>query len=104
MEILYQGVWGGICRTSWRQNAASGQVACRQAGCGDLVTPDANFGAFPEYQPIYLYHVNCDGAEERLVDCFHAGWQLGHCDDMEAAAVACHPLDASPAPGKSKLH
>ena len=103
VEVLYQGVWGGVCRTSWRQNVQSGQVACRQAGCGDLVTPDANFGDYPQNQPIYLFQVECDGTEERLVDCYHAGWQYGVCEGAEAAAVACHQGDATPTPGKEPL-
>ena len=67
------------------------------------MTPDAYFGDYPKNQPIYLFHVQCDGAEERLIDCLHSGWQSGHCEDNKPAAVACHQLNATPIAGKTPL-
>ena len=39
--------------------------------------------------PILLDDVNCNGEEQKLFDCVHAGIEVGNCDHSQDAGVVC---------------
>eukprot|EP00057_Strongylocentrotus_purpuratus_P025803 XP_011680277.1 PREDICTED: deleted in malignant brain tumors 1 protein-like [Strongylocentrotus purpuratus] len=71
VEIMHDGSWGTICDYSWDLRDA--RVVCRMLGFdGALDAPgSARFGQGSGR--ILLKYVNCDGNEDNLADCAHAG-------------------------------
>ncbi|XP_030851606.1 deleted in malignant brain tumors 1 protein-like [Strongylocentrotus purpuratus] len=71
VEVLQDGSWGTVCGVGWDLRDA--RVVCRMLGLdGALDAPrSANFGQGSGR--ILLQYVNCDGTEDNLADCAHAG-------------------------------
>ncbi|XP_068026640.1 scavenger receptor cysteine-rich type 1 protein M130-like [Melanerpes formicivorus] len=87
VEVWLQGSWGTVCDDSWdRQDA---EVACRQLGCGPAVSALGE-AAFGEGRgPIWLEHVECQGTESSLQDCWARLGDSGVCRHKEDAGVNC---------------
>ena len=92
--------WKGICddgaddeNLGWGTEEA--QVACRQLGfAGGTPITQINGTTSP---PIYylLDEVECDGTEDKLLDCDHAERGIHDCTTLEYAGVFCDdPSDA----------
>lgn len=43
----------------------------------------------PGVGPIFLDNVQCNGTEERLVDCKHSGLGVYKCTHLQDAGVSC---------------
>ena len=90
VEIYHNEEWGTICRDEWDINDTI--VVCRQLGFTYALKYtsaifddeiDSGFG------DIWLDNVNCNGTEERLVDCAHNGWAEHNCAHGEDVGVYC---------------
>ena len=91
--------WKGVCddgpddeNLGWGTEEA--QVVCRQLGlAGGIPITRINGAVYP---PIYflLDEVECDGAEDRLLDCDHAERGIHDCISTEYAGVFCEDPDA----------
>ena len=112
VEVCSGGRYGTICDDSWTDQAAS--VACRQLsfspyGMYDIYTFPATassqrwsgnctgavgltneFGE--ENHPIAINFLNCNGTEERLVDCNRNTNELTRCGRFEDAGVVCQSM------------
>ncbi|XP_042645073.1 antigen WC1.1-like [Tyto alba] len=68
VEVWHRGSWGTVCDDSWDMQDA--EVACRQLGCGPVVSAlhEAAFGMGTG--PIWLEQVECRGTEPSLQDCW----------------------------------
>ncbi|XP_058255768.1 HHIP-like protein 1 [Hemibagrus wyckioides] len=88
VEIYINGEWGTVCDDLWTtQNAA---VVCRQLGFGYALkaSRQAEFGE-GKHLRIMLDDVQCDGTEETLLNCQHAGVGIHNCHHHEDAGVVC---------------
>ncbi|XP_022107542.1 deleted in malignant brain tumors 1 protein-like [Acanthaster planci] len=99
---VYLGEWLNVYRTHW--GVAEGRVVCRQLGCGELVSPYANYKDKAQADPVWNELVSCAGDEATLMNCSHsrnASDMLG--PEMYRAAVACHQDDITSAPESMSL-
>ncbi|XP_071485279.1 scavenger receptor cysteine-rich domain-containing protein DMBT1-like [Diadema antillarum] len=98
VEIYYEGAWGTICDDQWDSNDA--EVVCRMLGypAAERAIGQASFGQGEGR--IVLDNVQCQGSEERLVDCPHNGFFQHNCFHREDAGVVCRgvSLDATSEP------
>ncbi|XP_050767056.1 antigen WC1.1-like [Gymnogyps californianus] len=87
VEVWHRGSWGTVCDDSWDMRDA--EVACRQLGCGPVVSAlhEAAFGM--GMGPIWLEQVECRGTELSLQDCWARPGDSGACRHKEDAAVRC---------------
>lgn len=91
VEVLYQGVWGTVCDRRWDLDDA--KVVCRQLGYGPaLAAPEkAAFGEGKGH--IWLSWVDCQGSENSISECTHAGWgDARGCDHGDDASAICSAL------------
>ncbi len=82
--------WKGVCDDSWDDQDAG--VACRQLGYSSGGTADREI-IWLGYPPLLylLDEVGCDGTENTLLECDHAGRGVHDCTAWEYAGVTCVP-------------
>lgn len=88
VEVFTNGEWGTVCDDLWTtQNAA---VVCRQLGFRYALKTSrlAEFGE-GRHLRILLDDVQCEGTEETLLNCQHAGVGIHNCGHHEDAGVIC---------------
>ena len=85
---MYDGSWGTICDGWWDLRDA--RVVCRMLGFdGALGAPGySRFGQGSGR--ILLTFVSCDGTEDNLADCAHAGIERYSCGYIEDAGAICY--------------
>ncbi|XP_030851596.1 deleted in malignant brain tumors 1 protein-like [Strongylocentrotus purpuratus] len=88
VEVLNDGSWGTICDNSWELRDA--RVVCRMMGFnGALDAPTtASFGQGSGR--ILLNYVSCEGSEDNLAECAHAGIGLNPCSHTKDAGAICY--------------
>nr|XP_054765124.1 deleted in malignant brain tumors 1 protein-like [Lytechinus pictus] len=88
VEVLHDGSWGTICDDRWELRDA--RVVCRMLGYdGVLGAPgSARFG--PGSGRILLTSIGCDGTEDNLADCAHAGFKRYSCSHARDAGAICY--------------
>ena len=80
--------WKGVCDDNWDDMDA--EVACKQLGYSSGGT--ANEGIIWIGYPSLLFlldEVGCDGTEDTLLECDHAGRGVHDCTSWEYAGVTC---------------
>lgn len=92
VEIYANGEWGTVCDDLW--NTKNAVVVCRQLGFQHAIkaAKHAEFGE-GENLKIILDDVQCEGTEETLLDCQHAGVGIHNCGHYEDAGVVCGNLE-----------
>ena len=87
MEIYYRGTWGTVCDDSW--DIKDARVVCRQLRYSSAVSApqSARFGQGSG--KIWLDNVECQGAENSIVNCQHQSWGVHNCGHHEDASVIC---------------
>ncbi|XP_011672697.2 deleted in malignant brain tumors 1 protein-like [Strongylocentrotus purpuratus] len=100
VEVLYGGSWGTICGKWW--NMRDARVVCRMLGFdGALEAPrSAKFGQGSGH--ILLTGVSCDGTEDNLAYCAHAGIGRYSCSHTWDAGAICYS-GAHPNPFQVRL-
>ncbi|XP_041475678.1 deleted in malignant brain tumors 1 protein-like [Lytechinus variegatus] len=100
VEVLHDGSWGTICDNYWDLRDA--RVVCRMLGFdGALEAPrSARFGQGSGRS--LLYGVGCDGTEDNLADCAHAGFGRYSCSHSRDAGAICYS-EANPNPFEVRL-
>ena len=85
VEVYHNEEWGTVCDDQWDKNDA--RVVCRQLGYSGVqaVHAGATFGRGEG--PIHFDKLNCNGHEERLIDCSHRGVGVHDCYHSEDAGV-----------------
>ena len=79
--------WKGICDDLWDSSDAA--VACRQMGLsGGAAMTDILWIGYAA-PPFLLDDMGCDGTEETLLECPHAGRGVHNCSSWEYAGVSC---------------
>ncbi|XP_066551175.1 HHIP-like protein 1 [Amia ocellicauda] len=88
VEIYVNGEWGTVCDDLWNDQAAA--VVCQQLGFRYAVkaSKHAEFGE-GRHLKILLDDIQCEGTEESLLDCKHAGIGRHNCAHYEDAGVIC---------------
>ena len=87
LEICFNNTYGSICHDLW--NDPDAQVACKQLGfntTGANVLNSAFYGS--SSGPIFLDNVQCDGTEDRLVNCSHQR-EISDCTHNDDAGIRC---------------
>ncbi|KAG9268901.1 HHIP-like protein 1 [Astyanax mexicanus] len=92
VEIYANGEWGTVCDDLW--NTKNAAVVCRQLGFRYALkaAKHAEFGE-GKHLKIILDDVQCEGTEETLLDCQHAGVGTHNCAHYEDAGVICSDSD-----------
>ncbi|XP_030628876.1 HHIP-like protein 1 isoform X2 [Chanos chanos] len=92
VEIYANGEWGTVCDDLW--NTKNAAVVCRQLGFRYALkaAKHAEFGE-GKHLKIILDDVQCEGTEETLLDCQHAGVGVHNCAHYEDAGVICGNSD-----------
>jgi len=86
-------LWKGICDDGWALKEA--EVACKQLGLsGGAVQTDIVWIGWPPLL-FLLDDVVCDGTEDTLLDCGHAGLGVHNCASWEYAGVSCETASDS---------
>lgn len=82
--------WKGVCDDNWDDQDAG--VACRQIGHSAGGTADGEI-IWLGYPPLLylLDEVGCEGTENTLLECDHAGRGVHDCTTSEYAGVTCVP-------------
>ncbi|NWI14412.1 DMBT1 protein, partial [Crypturellus soui] len=87
LELFHNGSWGTVCDDGFDLRDAA--VACRQLGCGDVISihDSALFGEGTG--PVLLDELACTGDEESLTQCPHQGLGVHNCRHKEDAGIVC---------------
>ncbi|XP_041475670.1 deleted in malignant brain tumors 1 protein-like [Lytechinus variegatus] len=87
VEIRYDGSWGTICGSSW--DLIDARVVCRMLGF-DGASEAPVSGEFGRGEgDIFLSDVQCDGTENSLADCSHAGIGVNNCNQAIDSGAIC---------------
>lgn len=95
VEVLFEGVWGTVCRDSWDFNDS--HVICRQLGYDeaqsdfDREASEAFEDSVVETEPTWISNVQCGGNESFLSECRFDGWDRTFCWSLTPASVICKP-------------
>ena len=89
VEVERNGEWGTVCDDGW--NMKDVEVVCRELGCGaakgipsgNLYKPLAD-----EKQKIFIQDVNCNGTEDKLIECDQLE-DVFDCSHSEDAGAIC---------------
>ena len=80
--------WGIVCDDRW--DTTNARVVCRQLGFGNSGTAVLTYPSPVSFNtPIWLDEVDCNGLEQRLIDCPHGGLENHDCSTSEDAGVTC---------------
>ena len=86
--IKSSNTWGTICDNNWDERNA--RVVCMQLGFGDDATPVKGFSpSASSGVPILLDNVDCNGNEDKLIDCRHNEIVNQNCTHSNDAGVIC---------------
>ena len=83
------GDWGTVCDDEWDIHDAT--VACHQLGFPSATHAGTSAEFGQGTGDILLDDVNCNGTEEGLAYCAHAGVGIENCGHAEDASVTCEP-------------
>nr|XP_054765111.1 deleted in malignant brain tumors 1 protein-like [Lytechinus pictus] len=87
VEIMYDGSWGTICGSSW--DLIDARVVCRMLGFDEASAAPVS-GEFGRSEgDIYLSDVQCDGTENSLAYCNHAGIGVNNCNYAIDSGAIC---------------
>ena len=87
VEICINNAWGTICGN--RFSSSDSQVICRSLGYAfidsySIPLPETDYGS----GPIFLDELECEGSEERVLDC-HSSLGVHSCSHDQDVAVRC---------------
>ena len=92
VEVYHNEEWGTVCDDRWDMNDA--RVVCRQLGYSGVISVHVG-GTYGRGEgPIHFDELNCNGHEERLIDCSHDGVGVHDCYHSEDAGVVCENTPA----------
>ncbi|EHB10209.1 Scavenger receptor cysteine-rich type 1 protein M130 [Heterocephalus glaber] len=88
LQVQYHGWQGPVCGDHWGLEEAS--VACRQLGCGSMISTSHYVLRPQEMGPPWLYGAQCQGEEASLWQCSLGDWgPLSGCNCQCVVAVLC---------------
>ena len=87
VEVFYNGQWGTICDDRWDIDNA--KIVCRQLGYKYAIRALGGSDVPAGTGKIWLDDVDCNGTEQKLASCSHAGWGNNNCQHHEDAGVEC---------------
>ncbi|XP_052493253.1 CD5 antigen-like [Budorcas taxicolor] len=105
VEVERNGEWGTVCDDGW--NMEDVEVVCRELGCGEAKgTPSGNLykPLADEKQKIFIQDVNCNGTEDKLIDCDQVEdvYQCSHSEDSGAICEIPETVRLVGGPGSCK--
>ena len=87
VEIQHHGTWGKVCGNSW--DLRDGHVVCRTLGYNHALQVSRNSKYGYGGGRTWLDHLQCNGSENSLNSCAHAGWGTHSCGYGQDAGVKC---------------
>jgi len=105
VEVRNEGIWGTICAQGLDNSAA--KIICKQIGYkeGNFLNPHESKGKSfcsnyegvnycgVQYSPILFSHLNCQGNEESIVDCYRKMADKSFCTHQYDALIECGNMD-----------
>ncbi len=105
VEVRNEGTWGTICAQGLDNNAA--KIICKQIGYkdGKFLNPHESKGnnfcsnyegvnyCGVQYSPILFSHLNCQGNEENIFDCYRKMADKSFCTHQYDALIECGNMD-----------
>lgn len=105
VEVRNEGIWGTICAQGLDNSAA--KIICKQIGYkeGKFLNPHESKGknfcsnyegvnyCGVQYSPILFSHLNCQGNEESIVDCYRKMADKSFCTHQYDALIECGNMD-----------
>eukprot|EP00057_Strongylocentrotus_purpuratus_P021568 XP_011676042.1 PREDICTED: deleted in malignant brain tumors 1 protein-like [Strongylocentrotus purpuratus] len=88
VEIKHEGSWGTICDGGWDPRDA--MVVCRMLGFDRALGAPRSARYGQGSGRILLKYVNCEGTEDNLADCAHAGIGRFSCTHTSDAGAICY--------------
>lgn len=97
LEVLINGQWGTVCSDGFGEQDA--KVACRSMGRPAMFAlaykaSEQQLARDPGL-PILLDDLECEGTEESLLECGHAGVGRSNCGHAKDVHLACPFTDLS---------
>ncbi|XP_067164838.1 antigen WC1.1-like [Apteryx mantelli] len=95
LQVFYNGTWGSVCSNSMTPDTMS--LVCKELGCGDEGSLEADLPYGRVSGPTWLDHVECGKMNSSFWQCPSAPWKLQSCyDQREETRITCSGIQLCP--------
>ncbi|KAK2530272.1 hypothetical protein Q9233_006657 [Columba guinea] len=89
LQVFYNGTWGSVCSNSMTPDTVS--LVCKELGCGDGGSLEADLPYGRVSGPAWLDYVQCGEGNISFWHCPSAPWDPQSCDDLqEETHITCN--------------
>ncbi|KAK2524984.1 hypothetical protein Q9233_009060, partial [Columba guinea] len=107
LQVFYNGTWGSVCSSSMTLDTLS--LVCKELGCGDGGSLEADLPYGRVSGPAWLDYVQCEKGTSSFWQCPSTSWDPQSCDDLrEETHITCNgrrpempPEPLAPCPNSS---
>ncbi|KAK2510492.1 hypothetical protein Q9233_017687, partial [Columba guinea] len=107
LQVFYNGTWGSVCSNSMTPDTVS--LVCKELGCGDGGSLEADLPYGRVSGPAWLDYVQCEKGTSSFWQCPSTPWDPQSCDDLrEETHITCNgrrpempPEPLAPCPNSS---
>ncbi|KAK2512286.1 hypothetical protein Q9233_016362 [Columba guinea] len=89
LQVFYNGTWGSVCSNSMTPDTVS--LVCKELGCGDGGSLEADLPYGRVSGPAWLDYVQCEKGTSSFWQCPSTPWDPQSCDDLrEETHITCN--------------